>query len=115
MGGNTCPILDSLLSTGPGYLICPPETDQKAFLEKLQAHPEIMVRMSMNPQVIASGNLPDIFREVERLLALIGSRKNACLGAGVIPFETDPQVVLKAQEYVRERCKGPVSRGEGAK
>jgi uroporphyrinogen-III decarboxylase len=101
MGGNTYPILDSLLSTGVGYVICPPETDQKAFLDKLRDHPQVAVRMSMAPQVIAAGNMEEIRREVDRLLALIGDRKNASIGAGIIPYETDPAVVLKTAEYVR--------------
>jgi uroporphyrinogen decarboxylase len=106
MGGNTYPILDSLLSTGVGYVICPPETDQKAFLEKLRDHPQVAVRMSMNPRLIATGDLDGIRREVDRLLDLVGDRPNASIGAGVIPYETDPEVVLQAQEYVRERVKG---------
>ena len=106
MGGDTYPILDSLLATRPGYLICPPETDQKAFLAKLRAHPDIRVRMSMAPQVIAAGNMDAIRREVDRLIALIGDRQNASIGAGVIPYETDPEVVLKTGEYV-EAARGP--------
>jgi uroporphyrinogen-III decarboxylase len=107
MGGNTYPILDSLLSTGVGYVICPPETDQKAFLEKLRDHPQVAVRMSMNPRLIATGDLNGIRREVDRLLALVGDRKNASIGAGVIPYEADPEVVLKAQEYVKEKGNSP--------
>lgn len=114
MGGNTGPILEHLLSTGVGYVICPPETDQAAFLEKLRAYPDVSVRMSMSPQLIADGDLDGIRREVDRLLALAGSRPGATIGAGVIPYEADPQVVLKAQEYVRERGRrvsGQVSSG----
>ncbi len=100
-GGNTYPILDCLIETGAGFLICPSETNQEAFMDKLSEHPNIVVRVSMNPQLLASGNLEGIFREADRIIDLIGNRENTTIGAGVIPYETDPEVVLKTMEYVR--------------
>ena len=39
IGGNTAPILDSILTTGSGYLICPSETDQPAFMARMTDPP----------------------------------------------------------------------------
>lgn len=99
-GGDTYPILDCMLETGAGFLICPSETDQRAFMDALREHPNVAVRVSMKPFLFASGDLEGICREVDRIVALIGDRANATVGAGVIPYETDPQIVLQAIEYV---------------
>ncbi len=103
VGGDAYPILDCLLETRPGFLICPSETDQEAFMETLRAHPHIAARVSMNPQLLAAGDLEGIRREADRIMDLIGDRENTTVGAGVIPYETDPEIVLKAMEYVSRR------------
>jgi len=103
MGGDTVLILESILSTGTGYVCCPPETDQKLFMEKMKSHPEVMVRVNMDPSSITTGNWDDVYEEIDRVFDLIGDRENACIGTGCLPYETDPQAVLKAAEYVRSR------------
>ncbi len=104
MGGDTVSILDAILSTGTGYLCCPAETDQKAFMEKMKAHPEVMVRVNMDPRPMTSGNWDEAYKEVDRVFEVIGDRKNACLGTGCLPYETDPQAVLKVAEYISRKA-----------
>lgn len=101
IGGDTVWILDAMLSTGTGYLCCPAETDQTAFMQKMKAHPEVMVRVNIDPRPVASGNWDEIRKEIDRAFEVIGERKNACLGTGCLPYETDPRTVLKVAEYVR--------------
>lgn len=103
IGGNTVPILDSLLETGTGYVICPCETDQAAFMRKMEDHPEVMVRINTDSRAFASGDVAAVHRELERVLSLAGDRENVCIGTGALPFETNPQLVLNAKEYVRKR------------
>ena len=103
MGGDTVDILDAMLSTGTGYLCCPAETDQKAFMEKMKAHPEVMVRVNMDPRPVTSGNWDEAYKEVDRVFEVIGDRENACLGTGCLPYETDPQAVLKVAEYISRK------------
>ena len=100
IGGNTAPILDSMLETGTGYVICPAETDQQLFAKKMEAHPDVMVRVNMDPRPVASGDLAGVYAEVDRVLGIIGDRDRACLGTGALPFEAEPETVLKIREYV---------------
>jgi uroporphyrinogen decarboxylase len=51
IGGNSLPILDDLLAISPGFLICPSETDQAPFMQKMEKHPEIGVRISVSPSL----------------------------------------------------------------
>jgi hypothetical protein len=46
---NTQPILEPMLSIGTRDVICPRETDQAAFMKQMTAHPDVMVRMNINP------------------------------------------------------------------
>jgi len=101
IGGDTVWILDAMLSTGTGYLCCPAETDQKAFMQNMNAHPEVMVRVNMDPRPVTSGNWDEICKEVDRVFEVIGERENACLGTGCLPYETDPQAVVKVAEYIK--------------
>lgn len=107
IGGNTAPILDAILETGTGYVCCPAETDQQLFMEKMKAHPEVMVRINMDPRGITSGNRADVEKEVDRVLALAEDRQKVCIGTGCLPFEANPEVVLYAKEYILSRSVQP--------
>ena len=37
-----------------------------------------------------------------RILALVAGRENVCLGTGALPYETPPEHVVRAIEYVAE-------------
>ncbi|MHC4298087.1 MAG: uroporphyrinogen decarboxylase family protein [Planctomycetota bacterium] len=103
MGGDTLPILDYILQTGTGYVCCPAKTDQKKFMEAMEAHPDVMVRINMDPGGLTSKNFGQVQKEVDRVLALAENRQNVCIGTGCLPFEADPDVVLKAREYILSR------------
>jgi len=100
MGGDTLPILDSLLATGTGYVCCPAETDQRGFMEKMKSHREVKVRINMDPGPITANDFDAIREEVDRVTALAPDSPDICIGTGCLPFEADPQMVLKTREYV---------------
>jgi uroporphyrinogen-III decarboxylase len=103
LGGDTAPILDAILETGTGYVCCPAETNQQAFMKKMKAHPEVMVRINMDPRPMTAENFEAVQKEVDRVLALANNRRQVCIGTGCLPYETDPQMVLKAKEYILTR------------
>jgi uroporphyrinogen decarboxylase len=100
IGGDTAPILDSILETGTGYVCCPAGTDQQLFMEIMRAHPEVMVRINMDPGPMTSKNFGEVQKEVDRVLELANNREKVCIGTGCLPFETDPEAVLKTKEYI---------------
>jgi uroporphyrinogen decarboxylase len=101
IGGNTEPILEEMLSTGTQYVICPGETNQAAFMEKMKQHPDVMVRINMNPAVFCSGDPAAARKEADRVMRLAGERKKVCLGSGVLPYEAVPETVLNVMDYVK--------------
>jgi len=103
MGGDTLPILDYILDTGTGYVCCPAKTDQPKFMARMQARPDVMVRINMDPGPITSKNFDDVQKEVDRVLKLAENREKVCIGTGCLPFEADPDMVLKTKEYILSR------------
>jgi uroporphyrinogen-III decarboxylase len=100
IGGDTYPILELLLKSGTGYVICPSETDQTAFMARMRDRPDVTVRINMEPGIIARGISEEVFREVDRVARLVTCRPHTLIGTGVLPFETRPDVVMKVHEYV---------------
>ncbi len=103
MGGDTLPILRYIIQTGTGYVCCPARTDQRRFMQAMETQPEVMVRINMNPAGLASKNFSEVQKEVDRVLALAENRQNVCIGTGCLPYEADPDVVLRAREYILSR------------
>ena len=100
MGGDTLPILDYIIETGTGYVCCPAATDQKAFMERMESHPQVTVRINMDPGPMTAKNFEAVENEVDRVLALAQNRDQIIIGTGCLPFETDPEMVLRTKEYI---------------
>lgn len=100
IGGNTAPIIHLLMETHPGYVICPSETDQDLFMREIQKYRDVIVRINMSPEVFLPGNLNSAFREADRVMALAEQIEKARIGSGVLPFEADPEIVLRIKDFV---------------
>jgi uroporphyrinogen decarboxylase len=101
MGGNTYPILEDLLSTGTSYLVSNVETNQAAFVEAVaRTHPQVKVRVNMNPGIVACSEPERIYREIDRVLAFAGGRANCLLGTGALPYETPPENIRLIKNYL---------------
>lgn len=101
MGGNTFPIVDDLLSTGTGFLVCNVETDQAAFVNRVsQTHPHVKIRVNLDPGIVACPDVQRIYTAIDRILQIAGGRGNCVMGTGALPFETPIENVHRIREYV---------------
>jgi uroporphyrinogen decarboxylase len=100
IGGDTVHIIPEMLETGTDFLICPAETDRVAFLQRMEDHPEVKVRVNLHPQVYTEGSRQEIAAEVDRIIELAGGRPNILLGTGAIPYETPPENILFLKQYL---------------
>ena len=103
MGGDTAPIIDLIMKLNLGFVICPYETNQELFMERMEKYPDTLVRINMNPNVLVQPDEKKIFQEVDRVLKLAQKRENAVIGSGIIPYEAEPEVLLKIQNYVESK------------
>jgi uroporphyrinogen-III decarboxylase len=107
IGGDTAPILESILETGTGYVVCPIETDQAAFMKKVWERTEVWVRVNTSAEVMVRGTREAILAEVDRIVRLTADRANVCLGTGALPYETPPENVLLVKDYCEKlRARG---------
>jgi len=103
IGGNTEPIVDALLETGTGYLVCPFATDQQAFMKKVRHRTDVRIRINTDVELLARGPWERIKADADRIIRLAAGRENVCMGTGALPYETPPENVLRLMEYVRSR------------
>jgi uroporphyrinogen-III decarboxylase len=102
MGGNTVHILDDILATGTGYVVCNVETNQQRFVDRLCAtHPHVKVRINMDPRIVACNDPRAIYREVDRILAIAAGRANCMMGTGCLPIETPPENIALIKQYLQ--------------
>jgi len=99
LGGNTTGILVDLLQTGTEYVICPAETDRKAFMEIMKKYPSVTVRMNTPARLFASDDREALRVELVHLADVAGGRPLTVLGSGVLPYDADPSMVRFAQEF----------------
>lgn len=100
MGGDTVRILDQLIETNSPYLVCPHETDQPAFVDRLKDRPDILVRVNLHSGLVARGSWDELRAEADRVLAFARRRPNTMLGAGVLPYETAPENIFRLRDYI---------------
>jgi len=92
--------VELMMEIGTGYVICPFETDQGLFMRKIERYPEVIVRINIDPSLLIRGDITALYSEADRVIGLAKNRANVCIGTGVVPFETDPEVILKLKQYV---------------
>ncbi len=101
MGGDTFRIYDDLMSTGTGYVVCNVETDQAGFVARARReHPQVRIRVNMDPGIVTCTERDRIRREVDRLVALIGDHPGCLIGTGALPYETPPENVHFISDYL---------------
>jgi uroporphyrinogen decarboxylase len=103
MGGNTYPVIEDILSTGTNYVACNVETDQAAFVERVsRTHPQVTIRVNLDPGVVACHDPERIYRAVDRVLEIVGPRTNCVMGTGALPLETRPENIGLIQAYLSQ-------------
>ncbi len=100
IGGDTEPILDAMMETGTGFVICPAETNREKFLAGMANYPQVKVRVNLDPGLYTRGSREEILAEVDRVVALASGQPNVWLGTGAVPYETPLENLLLIRDYV---------------
>jgi uroporphyrinogen decarboxylase len=103
VGGNTSTVVDDLVATGADHLLCPAETDQTVFMQRMRAYPGPEVRINMSPAVFSGENDEMAMAEASRAVALGQERPGTCVGSGVLAYDAVPEMVCKIRDFV-EGC-----------
>jgi uroporphyrinogen decarboxylase len=100
IGGDTEPIVEQMLETGTDFVICPAETNREKFMRRMESHPEVKVRVNLDPRIYSRGTPDEIIAAVDEVIALAAGRPNILLGTGAVPYETPPGNILLIRDCV---------------
>jgi len=100
IGGDTTSILDGIIECNPAYIICPYETDQKAFLQHLKATDKTTVRVNLNPNVFTSEQFDPVIKEVERAAKLASAYEAAVSIGTILPYDAKPEWVNQVYDLL---------------
>jgi uroporphyrinogen decarboxylase len=109
LGGDALPILPALAALSPGFVICPSETDQAGFVETAAAYPQISVRINLPVAALLESDWQKITRLADGAIALARRLPHGSVGTGVVPFDTDPDLLLRLRDYVQQIAPGKSS------
>ena len=104
IGGNTYPVLSSILNINASYIICPVETDQQEFMNNItDSYLEAgnIVRINMKPSSFLNTE-EEAIAEAKRVLDIAGNRANITIGS-LIPYNADKKIVIAVNEYLKNR------------
>jgi uroporphyrinogen decarboxylase len=101
IGGDTTPILDDLLRTGAGQLLCDAGADLEVF-KKRCGEERRPFRVSVDARLVHRGRPDEIRAEALRLLAATRGQPGLLFGCGVVAYDTDPANVLALRAALDE-------------
>ncbi len=99
IGGNTLPVIDFILALKPSYIICPVETNQEEFVNRIRNTKNMRVRINMIPPVFMDDISSRALTEAKRVLAMTSGLENAAIGL-LLPYAATPHVVNAVSEFV---------------
>jgi uroporphyrinogen decarboxylase len=105
IGGDTTLILEDMLATGAGQLLCDAGADLALFLKRC-GEERRPLRASVDARLVHTGRPDEIRAEARRLLRAIGGRPGLLFGCGVVAYDCDPRNVLALREARDEFARG---------
>lgn len=97
IGGDTTPVLEDLIATGAGQILCDAGADLGRFLRRC-GEERLALRASVDARLVHAGG-PDLIREEARgLLLKLGGRPGVLFGCGVVAYDADPRNVIALRE-----------------
>ncbi len=97
IGGDTTPVLEDLLATGAGQLLCDAGSDLSRFVARCREARRAL-RVSVDARLVHRGTPDAVRREAARLLEASGSGPGILFGCGVVAYDCEPANVLALRE-----------------
>ena len=97
VGGDTTPILEDLLATGAGQLLCDAGSDVGLFARRCREEGRPL-RVSVDARLVHTGTPDAVREEAGRLLRATAGQPGLLFGCGVVAYDCDPRNVLALRE-----------------
>lgn len=97
IGGDTTPVLEDLIATGAGQLLCDAGADLGLFARRC-AEEKRALRASVDARLVHTGRPGRIREEARGLLHSLVGRTGILFGCGVVAYDCDPRNVIALRE-----------------
>lgn len=97
IGGDTTPILEDLLLTGAGQLLCDAGADLAMFLRRCRAEKRAL-RASVDARLVHTGRPGRIREEARGILLQACGQPGFLFGCGVVAFDCPPENVIALRQ-----------------
>jgi uroporphyrinogen decarboxylase len=97
IGGDTTPVLEDLLATGAGQLLCDAGADLERFLKRCRDERRAL-RASVDARLVHTGRPAEIREEARRILTRAAGQRGFLFGCGVVAYDCDPANVVALRE-----------------
>ncbi|HLV10610.1 MAG TPA: uroporphyrinogen decarboxylase family protein [Halanaerobiales bacterium] len=100
-GGDTTSIAKMLIKTGTSLLLADSNADLDYFME-ISKEANIMLRGTVNPQIIEGGGEEKIREETKQLIEKGEKYGKFIVGCGVVSYSTSPKNLLKLKKAIND-------------
>ncbi|MGZ5495581.1 MAG: uroporphyrinogen decarboxylase family protein [Candidatus Aminicenantales bacterium] len=97
IGGDTTPILEDLLQTGAGQLLCDAGADLALFAKRCKEERRAL-RASVDARLVHTGRPGKIREEARGILHQMVGQPGFLFGCGVVAYDCDPRNVIALRE-----------------
>lgn len=97
IGGDTTPILEDLLQTGAGQLLCDAGADRALFARRCREERRAL-RVSVDARLVHTGRPGRIREEARGILHEMVGQPGFLFGCGVVAYDCDPRNVIALRE-----------------
>jgi uroporphyrinogen decarboxylase len=97
IGGDTTPILEDLIATGSGQLLCDAGADLDAFLKRCREERRAL-RASVDARLVHTGRPGRIREEARGILHRAVGQPGFLFGCGVVAYDCDPRNVIALRQ-----------------
>jgi len=101
IGGDTSVMLDDMISTGTGMIVCDYNADMQLFVKAAQNN-HLRLRGNIDPKLVASGSVESILNQAKRRIQSASGYPEFVLGTGVLPYDTSAGNIDALSEWLRE-------------
>ncbi|MDZ7373543.1 MAG: uroporphyrinogen decarboxylase family protein [candidate division KSB1 bacterium] len=101
IGGDTTEIVEDLVRTGAGYLLCDAPANFQRYREALTGR-RLFLRRNLNPVLIHRGPLEEIEKEARAYLQEARGLPLFVLGTGIVAYDTPPQHIVAVRRTLEQ-------------
>jgi uroporphyrinogen decarboxylase len=100
IGGDTEIIMEDIVETGVTLALADFPVHRMRFKEFVEKHAGIRYRVNVDPMLFQEQKKEELLSEVKEVIDIFGNDTGFILGTGILPYDTDPEIVLAVKDLL---------------